>query len=155
MTTLNINERDAQREWDEYFIEIANTVSIKSKDPSTKVGAIITKDNIILSTGFNGFPRGCRDDIPKRFERPLKYTWTIHAEENAIFNACHSGTKLEGATLYVTPLASCAPCALSIAQSGIRRVVYKQHEVNTRFADSIRQAIEILEESGIDLVEIL
>ncbi len=74
--------------WDELFILQATLIAQKSKDPSTKVGCVIVNDdNVILSTGFNGFPRGIEEDWKDRWKRPEKYHWVEHAERNAIFNA--------------------------------------------------------------------
>ena len=111
--------------WDEYFMGIAQVVRARSKDPNTKVGACIVKDNRILSTGYNGFPYGCNDkkypwgkdnkDITKN-----KYFYVTHAELNAILNARQS---VEDATLYVT-LFPCNECAKAIIQSGIKHIYY-------------------------------
>ena len=74
--------------WDQYFFDIVNVVKEKSKDRSTKVGAIIVgPDQGVRSTGFNGFPRGVNDNVDARHERPAKYLYTEHAERNAIYNA--------------------------------------------------------------------
>ncbi len=112
-------------DWDTYFINIATTVMLKSKDRSTKVGAIIVGPaKNIISTGFNGFPRGVDDVIGERHERPAKYEYTEHAERNAIYNAARHGIRTEGATMYL-PYGSypCSDCARAIIQSGIIEVV--------------------------------
>jgi dCMP deaminase len=109
--------------WDDYFFTILDTVKAKSKDQSTKIGCVIVRpDHSIASTGFNGFPRGCRDDTPQRHERPEKYFWFEHGERNAIYNAARNGTALDGCTLYVGAI-PCMDCARAIVQSGIRVVV--------------------------------
>jgi len=93
-----------------------------SKDRSTKVGALILgSENEPLSWGYNGFPRGVNDDKDERHERPLKYTWTEHAERNAIYNAARTGARLLESSMYVT-MAPCPECARAIIQAGIRRV---------------------------------
>ena len=112
--------------WDEYFMGVALLASQRSKDPSTQVGAcIIDADKRILSTGYNGFPKGCSDDeFPwNRDEEKgeTKYQYVVHAELNAILNA--SGKTLSGATVYVG-LFPCNECAKAIIQSGIKEVVY-------------------------------
>ena len=134
---------DERRSWDEYFLDIAELISTRSKDPSTKVGAVIVRDKVILSTGYNGFVRGVNDNIPERYNRPEKYLWTIHAEENAILNAARCGTKLGGSTLYIYPMHPCSKCASFIAQAEIKDVVIRNTVENPRFADSFKKASEI------------
>ena len=108
--------------WDRYLMRFADTAAIKSKDPSTKVGCVIVgEDREILSTGFNGLPRGV-EDKPERMARPAKYLWTSHAEENAIAQAARVGARLKGATAYVTHH-PCARCARSMIQAGVVCVV--------------------------------
>lgn len=113
--------------WNGYFMQMAYLAATKSKDPSTKVGAVITSpDHSILSTGFNGLPRGVNDD-PKIFERhnqrPSKYSWYEHAERNAIYNSARvGGASLLDSILY-TPGLPCADCARGIIQAGIRKVI--------------------------------
>ena len=110
--------------WDEYFMGIAMLAAKRSKDPSTQVGAcIVSPDNIIISTGYNGMPKGCSDDeFPwGRDGEDTKYPYVVHAELNAILNA--NGRSLQGSRLYVA-LFPCNECAKAIIQSGIREVVY-------------------------------
>ncbi len=112
--------------WDEYFMGVAILSGMRSKDPSTQVGAcIVSEDNKILSMGYNGFPKGCSDDeFPwNREGEPLdnKYFYTVHSELNAILN--YRGGSLEGAKLYVS-LFPCNECAKAIIQAGIKTVVY-------------------------------
>ena len=112
--------------WDEYFMGVAVMSALRSKDPSTQVGAcIVSNDNKILSMGYNGFPKGCSDDeFPwAREGDPLdnKYFYVTHAEMNAILN--YRGGTLDGAKVYVT-LFPCNECAKAIIQAGIKTVVY-------------------------------
>ena len=106
---------------------IALLAANRSKDPSTQVGAcIVSPDNIIISTGYNGMPKGCSDeDFPwarsAECENDTKYPYVVHAELNAILNA--NGRDLRGATVYVA-LFPCNECAKAIIQSGIKEVVY-------------------------------
>lgn len=105
---------------------VALLASQRSKDPNTQVGAcIVNSDKIILSTGYNGFPKGCSDDeYPWAREgeaNDTKYPFVVHAELNAILNA--GGKSLSGATIYVD-LFPCNECAKAIIQSGIAEVVY-------------------------------
>ncbi len=110
--------------WDEYFMGVALLAAKRSKDPSTQVGAcIVNANNVILSTGYNGFPYGCNDDdFPwDREGEETKYPYVVHAELNAILNA--GGRDLKGAKVYVD-LFPCNECAKAIIQSGIKEVVY-------------------------------
>ena len=110
--------------WDEYFMGIAMLTARRSKDPNTQVGAcIVSPDNIIMSTGYNGMPKGCSDDeFPwEREGEETKYPYVVHAELNAILNA--NGRDLRGCRLYVA-LFPCNECAKAIAQSGIKEVLY-------------------------------
>ncbi len=112
--------------WDEYFMGVALLAAMRSKDPSTQVGAcIVDDDNRILSTGYNGFPRGCSDDeFPWGREggfSDTKYPYVVHAELNAILNA--GGKNLASSRLYVA-LFPCNECAKAIIQSGIKEVIY-------------------------------
>ena len=110
--------------WDEYFMGIAMLAAKRSKDPSTQVGAcIVSQDNIIISIGYNGMPKGCSDDeFPwDRTGEETKYPYVVHAELNAILNA--SGRDLRGSRLYVA-LFPCNECAKAIIQSGVKEVLY-------------------------------
>jgi len=107
------------------WIDLAQRISLESKDRSTKVGCVlVSEDNTVLSTGWNGFPRGVKDDIDDRHDRPAKYEWTEHAERNAVFNAARYGIKIKGATAYLNwePY-PCTECMRALAQSGIVRIV--------------------------------
>ena len=110
--------------WDEYFMGVAMLAARRSKDPNTQVGAcIVSPDNIIISTGYNGMPKGCSDDdFPwEREGIETKYPYVVHAELNAILNA--NGRDLRGSRLYVA-LFPCNECAKAIIQSGVKEVVY-------------------------------
>ena len=111
--------------WDEYFMGIAMLAARRSKDPNTQVGAcIVSQDNIIISTGYNGMPKGCSDDeFPwgrEGDELDTKYPFVTHSELNAILN--YRGN-LEGSKLYVS-LFPCNECAKAIIQSGISEIIY-------------------------------
>ena len=110
--------------WDEYFMGVAKLAARRSKDPSTQVGAcIVSQDNIIISTGYNGMPKGCSDDeFPwEREGLETKYPYVVHAELNAILNA--NGRDLRGSRIHVS-LFPCNECAKAIIQSGIKEVLY-------------------------------
>ena len=107
---------------------VAKLSSMRSKDPNTQVGAcIVSQDNKILSMGYNGFPRGCSDDVfpwarEGDDELEIKYSYVTHAELNAILN--YRGGNLEGAKIYVSQF-PCNECAKAIIQSGIKTVVFE------------------------------
>ena len=110
--------------WDEYFMGVAKLAAHRSKDPSTQVGAcIVSQDDIIISTGYKGMPKGCSDDeFPwDREGAETKYPYVVHAELNAILNA--NGRDLRGSRVYVA-LFPCNECAKAIIQSGVKEVVY-------------------------------
>lgn len=118
--------------WDEYFMSVALLASMRSKDPNTQVGAcIVGEDKRIISTGYNGFPRGCSDDeFPwnrEGGEAETKYPYVVHAELNAILNA--GGRNLAGSKLYVA-LFPCNECAKAIIQAGIKEVIYLSDKYN-------------------------
>jgi len=97
---------------------------MKSKDTSTRVGAVIVgKDNEIRSTGFNGLPRGIKDAKSRYENKEYKYLAENHAEENAILNCARVGIATDNCSIY-TPWLPCAYCAKSIIQAGIKTVIY-------------------------------
>lgn len=113
------------KDWNAWFMEGVYWVASKSKDPKTKIGAIIVKDKRIVSTGYNGIPIGVNDAIEARNQRPDKYKWYEHGERNAIYAAAKFGISTEGATLYTNAL-PCADCARGIIQCGITNVYVHQ-----------------------------
>ena len=138
--------------WDEYFMGIAMLAARRSKDPNTQVGAcIVSQDNIIISTGYNGMPKGCSDDeFPwDRTGEETKYPYVVHAELNAILNA--NGRDLRGSRIYVA-LFPCNECAKAIIQAGIREVVYlsdKYHDT-----PSVIASRKMLDSAGVKVRQI-
>lgn len=118
--------------WDEYFMGIAQLSALRSKDPSTQVGAcIVDSDNKVVSIGYNGMPRGISDqDVPWGHGQGLesKYLYVCHAEFNAILNT-RNGEKLSGCRVYVT-LFPCNECAKAMIQVGIRELIYLEEPRN-------------------------
>ena len=109
--------------WDLRYLEIAKAVGEWSKDPSTKIGAVaVGSKGQILAQGYNGFARGILDTEERYNDRPTKYKYIVHAEQNLIYNATYNGVSLDGSTLYVTGLPVCSECAKGVIQVGIRRV---------------------------------
>ena len=108
-------------EWPEYLMGFAEHAARKSKD-STQVGAALTTpEGSVLITAYNGPPRGVRD-LPERRERPAKYLFASHAEQNLIAFAARHGIKTEGLAVYVTH-PCCSACMKSLIQAGIKRVI--------------------------------
>ncbi len=139
--------------WDRRFLEMAALVGTWSKDPSTKVGAVIVRaDRTVASVGFNGFPRGMRDDEHLYADRELKYSRTVHAEVNAILAAQEP---VRGCTLYLSPFMPCDRCAVQVIQAGIRRVVTLKatDEQNERWGKAFETTRQMLTEAGVCLVE--
>lgn len=137
--------------WDKRFINLAREISTWSKDPSTKIGAVIVNDDRrILATGYNGFPRGINDNDWRYQDREEKYKYVVHAEMNAIYNATFNGISLNDSTLYVWGLPVCSECAKGVIQVGIKKIVMPKLDFPERWVDSFRKSRELFSEAGID-----
>ena len=141
--------------WDEYFISLLDPIAKRSKDPHTQVGAIIVgPDNSIRSTGYNSFPRGIKDDVAERLERPEKYLWMEHADRNAIYAAAKIGVPLEGCRMYLT-IPPCMDCARAIIQAGITKIIVDikkyRSRPSVRYEQDVYKVSTILEEAGVKL----
>ena len=139
--------------WDEYFMGLAHLSALRSKDPSTQVGAcIVDENNKVVSIGYNGFPMGCSDDeFPWGREGGMldtKYAFVVHAELNAILNSTRS---LAGCTLYVS-LFPCNECAKAIIQSGIRKIIYECDKYAKE--DNVIASKKMLRAAGVELVQL-
>ena len=148
---ISTSKRTDYISWDEYFMGVAILASKRSKDPNTQVGAcIVDKNNIILSTGYNGFPYGCSDDVYSwsRTGEDTKYSYVVHAELNAILNA--RGKNLSGAKIYVD-LFPCNECAKAIIQAGIKSIVYKED----KYADtpSVIASKRMFKAAGVEMIK--
>jgi dCMP deaminase len=118
-------------DWDKKFVDMVELVSTWSKDPSTKVGAVIVDEqHNVRAVGYNGFPRNVDDNKQERWERPIKYKFAEHAERNAIYSAARHGTSIEGCVMYLG-LFPCADCARAIIQVGIKTVVIDGRKYNS------------------------
>ena len=151
---MSISKRENYINWDEYFMGVALLAAERSKDPSTQVGACIVDDtNRILSTGYNGFPKGCSDDeFPwnrNSEEGETKYPFVVHAELNAILN--NRGKSLANSKIYVA-LFPCHECAKAIIQAGITEVIY----LSDKYKDTISDANSrrMLETAGVKLTKL-
>ena len=144
-----------ESKWDERFLELAEHISTWSKDPSTKVGAVLVgPDKLIVGVGYNGFPRGVNDSDDRLNDRPTKYKFVVHAEVNALLMA---GTRARGATLYVTPTFAipniCNECAKFAIQAGVKELVSwtptGTEEQKARWGEAIAISKAMLDESGV------
>ena len=135
--------------WDARWLEIAGVVSTWSKDPSTKIGAIAVKDKRLVSTGYNGFPRGIQDYDDRWNNREEKYKYVVHAEMNCIYNANYHNQSLKGSTMYIVGLPVCHECAKGIIQAGVVRVVAEFKDAPLKWARSTEITEKMFKEAGI------
>ena len=143
---------ESNKKWDQRFLGMAEHIAQWSRDPSTKVGAVVVRPNrTIVSLGFNGFPRGV-DDAEERYnDRELKYKLVVHAEANALAAA---NEDLAGCTIYTFPFPPCSSCAGMIIQSGIQTVIAPEPtpEQIERWGESLRLSCEMFAEAGLTYV---
>lgn len=142
--------------WEEYFMEIASLVSTRATCLRRKVGAIIVKDRHILSTGYNGPPKGTphcdeiggcmREKLNVPSGERMELSRAVHAEQNAIIQAAKLGINIEGADMYVTNQ-PCFICAKMIINAGIRKIYIKEG-----YPDKLAE--EILKEAGVELIRL-
>ena len=140
--------------WVEYFRNLAHQVKLKSKDENTQIGAIIVgKDKEIVSTGYNSFPRGLKDNKKSRQERPEKYYWFEHGERNAIYNAARIGVSTKGCTMYLSCGIPCSDCARGIINAGITRIFCERGVITKgdHWEENYNRSWEMLEEAGINI----
>lgn len=140
--------------WDLRFLEMARLVATYSKDPSTKVGAVITDGRVIVSQGYNGFPSKMKDRAEDYADREVKYSRVIHGEMNALI---FSARPVTGMTLYTTPIAPCDRCCVVMLQAGITRFVFPKLPVRLegRWLDSVNRTKRYIEECGATWTEIV
>lgn len=138
--------------WDRRLLELAAIIGSWSKDRSAKTGCVIVgSDRLIRSTGFNGFVRGVNDDVAARHERPAKYSWTEHAERNAIYNAASLGISLVGCTCY-TNWFPCIDCARAIVQVGIVRIVALEPDrTDPKWGAEFQFSLDMFGEVGLEV----
>lgn len=138
------------------FVPVAEAIAGLSKDPSTRVGAIVLDDDSnILSVGFNGFPRGVRDDEDRYATKDSKYPRIAHAEMNAIAQAARVGAKLLGGTMIVTALYPCSMCTRLIIQAGIKKVyapAMDPIQTNPLWMKEAEIAFSMFVEAGVEVI---
>lgn len=113
---------EAQVSADEAFMRLVYIAASRSKDPSTKIGAVLVKDGNVFSTGYNGFGRNISDFSVRWNDRPTKYKFVCHAEFNAIMNAARHGHSTLGATIYTQDI-PCNECMKGVVQAGISKII--------------------------------
>jgi len=137
--------------WDIRYLRLAKEVSTWSKDPSSKIGAVaIGKKGQVLAQGYNGFPRGIKDDLNRYAVKDIKYRYVVHAEQNVIYNATYNGVSLDGSTLYVWGLPVCSDCAKGVIQVGVKRVIMPNQEIPDHWMESFTLTSAMFEEAGIE-----
>ncbi|MCX6384837.1 MAG: dCMP deaminase family protein [Actinobacteria bacterium] len=142
--------------WDEYFIAITKQVATRATCLRRKVGAIIVKDKRILTTGYNGAPRGVKSclEIGKCMRQELgvpsgqrhEICRALHAEQNAIIQAAYHGVQIEGSDIYSTTQ-PCVLCAKMLINAGIKKIYYYEE-----YPDEL--ALELLKEAGVELIKL-
>lgn len=146
-----------QDRWHQHFINMCLENAKMSKDPSTRVGALIVgPDREIRSAGFNGFPRGVLDTKERLNDRDIKNRLVVHAELNAILSAARVGTPLKGCIMYMAAMTDgeiwggccCLRCAVELIQAGIIGLVTVKN-CHSRWKDSCEEASAILREAGV------
>ena len=141
---MNTNEY----KWHERFMYLAKEVASWSKDPSTQVGCVLVKDRRVISTGFNGFPRGISDDLDALADRKTKYEMTVHAEVNAVTTAALHGVSTDSSDAYVT-FQPCSRCTAVLINAGIRAVYIQAHDIPSHWIENFILASKMLSEAGI------
>lgn len=135
-----MSEDKKRPSWNEYFLNIAHEVAKRSTCERAQVGAVIVRDKRILTTGYNGSPRGLPhcNEVGCLMEND-HCVRTLHAEQNAIIQAALHGVITEGATIYVTHQ-PCFICAKTIINAGISEIVYDKEYQDDRSLDFLQQA---------------
>lgn len=139
--------------FDEWFMKQVYLIAEKSKDPSTKIGALLVKDNRIISTGYNGFPINVKD-LPDRYnDREIKYKFIVHGEDNAVLSAARFGISTIGSTLY-TQTIPCNDCTKSVIQGGVTNIVLHSNWPimnHSKWKESVEFSLKMLNEANIKI----
>ncbi len=143
-----------REKWDMRFMRLTDELASWSREKGKRVGAvIIDNENIICSTGFNGFPRGIDDSKDERHDRDsgAKHLWSTHAERNAIYNAARVGIPINGCRIYSSTF-PCIECTKAIIQSGIKELITRNPNFNDpRWGEEFRFAQSMLAESNVEI----
>jgi dCMP deaminase len=138
--------------WDEAFMRHVYLVAAKSKDPRSKIGAVLVKDGIVISEGFNGFARGVKDYAERYYDKETKYRFVVHGEANSVFNAVRHGINTTDAVCYTQGI-PCCECAKALIQAGVKEVVVHQQwpAMNQKWLESIKTSKIMFRESGVKI----
>lgn len=149
MVIMDEVEHARVKGWQAYLMGFAEHAASKSKDV-TKVGAVLVDvEGTVLLTGYNGPPRGVAD-LPERRERPQKYAFSSHSEQNLIAFAARKGIRTDECTVYVTHM-PCAGCTKTLIQAGINKVVFGPGKTSMP-AEEFEAAAVMFAEAGVELV---
>jgi len=135
------------------YMGLAKEISTWSKDPSSKIGAVaVGSKGQVLAQGYNGFPRGIKDEEDRYLNKELKYSYVVHAEMNCIYNATYNGTCLDGTSLFVYGLPVCSDCAKGIIQVGIKLVAvrYPHENIPEKWEESWNLTKDMFDEAGVN-----
>lgn len=148
-----VNNNQERLSWDEYFMTISYLVANRSKDCRTKIGTVLVKDNNIISTGYNNFPRMVKD-LPERYEdRETKYKFVSHSESNSITTAARLGISTLGSTCYTFGI-PCSECAKTLIQGGVSEIVLHQNwpdMTHSIWLESVKISKIMFEEAGVKI----
>ncbi len=120
--------------WDELFMRHAYLIASKSKDPRTRIGAVLVRNKHVISEGYNGLPMGVNDCCAERYQRPEKYLWVEHAERNSIFVCARFGISTNAAVMYTQGI-PCENCTRATIQAGVSEVVVHKQWQEYQYAD--------------------
>jgi len=135
------------------FLGIARAISDLSKDRRTKVGAVaVGPAGEIRAMGYNGFPRGCDDDIARYEDRDTKLALIVHAEQNLVALAAYAGTSLAGCTVVVSGMYPCSSCAKSLIQAGIKQVITPPPRENSFWTDDAQWSKILFDEASVEVM---
>jgi dCMP deaminase len=141
--------------WDELFMRHVYLIASKSKDPRTRIGAVLVREKRIISEGYNGICQGVVDNLPDRSERPEKYFFYEHAERNSVYGCAKFGISTQGTTLY-TPGIPCYDCARAVIQAGIVEIKlhsqwaeYEKQIYREKWEEGFKRSYQMLKEAGV------
>ena len=138
--------------WDELFMRKVYEIAAKSKDPRTKIGAVLVRDNHAILEGYNGFPKGVSDMAERYHDKETKYKFVVHAEANSVLVAARFGISTEGCILYTQGI-PCNECTKTVIQGGIKEIVVHKQWPNLftspKWTESIEISKTMLNESGV------
>lgn len=147
------------RKWMDYFFDLVDRTAQQSKDPSTKVGAVLVHDKRVMATGYNGFAHNIADTLDRYNDRTMKLALVVHAEANCLLQCAKYGVSTDGLSLFVS-LAPCIECAKMAIQAGIKCIYFKKQNLDVKRAaselewrDKIQLSLDMLKEAGVEIYE--